>query len=92
MDDTDKIQLIFDGLRTDVQKYIANYNTNNLDKFIECLDKLNLAYKISNEKFQAKMQNKNKFESNNFTHKNKSDFKYKYLLRAFCTQNNANIK
>ena len=78
MNDTDKIQLIFDGLRADVQKCIANYNKNNLDEFIECLDKLNSAYKISNEKFKAKMQNKNKFKSNNFTHKNKSDFKYEY--------------
>ena len=63
MNDTDKIQLIFDGLRADVQKCIANYNKNNLDEFIECLDKLNSAYKISNEKFKAKMQNKNKFKN-----------------------------
>ena len=26
MDDTDKIQIIYDGLRSDVQKCIANYD------------------------------------------------------------------
>lgn len=78
MDEIDKIQVIFDGLRADVQKCIANYNKNNLDEFIECLDKLNSAYKISNEKFKTKMQNKNQFKSNNFTNKNKPDFRHKH--------------